>query len=65
VDTKRRFIYLEQPMARMTLMAQQMGTLKACLTDSNGNVEGHLTDLDGSAEGRLTDLDGNAEGLPD
>jgi hypothetical protein len=36
-------------MARMTLMAQQMAMLKACLTDSDGNVGGHLTDLDGSA----------------
>jgi hypothetical protein len=28
----------------LTLMAQQMATLKACLADLDGNAEGHLLD---------------------
>jgi hypothetical protein len=44
---------MEQRMARLTLMAQQMEMLKAYLTDLDGNAEGRRTDLDGSAEGSL------------
>jgi hypothetical protein len=35
----------------LTLMAQQMATQKACLTDLNDNAEGCLNDLGGSTKG--------------
>jgi hypothetical protein len=33
---------MEQSMAHLTRMAQQMGMLKAFLIDVDGNAEGHL-----------------------
>jgi hypothetical protein len=46
-----QFISLAQRMACLSLTAQQMAMLKACLIDLDGNAEGCLTDLDGSHEG--------------
>jgi hypothetical protein len=42
-------------------MAQQMATLKACLTDLDDNTEGWMAALKADS----ADSDGNAEGSPD